>query len=298
VFLTDNGAEGGRYVCGLRGSKSSVYEGGVRSPLWLRWPGRLAPATAVQSIAAHIDVLPTLCDAAGVPLPDDLALDGRSLLPLLEGRAADWPDRHVVLQTHRGDVPQAEHHFAVIGERWKLVRHSGFGRAEAPAGHPFELYDLRLDPGEQRNLAAANPATVAALRDVYTAWFADVGSTRTDNWLPPRIRPGTPREPETTLTRQDWRPDDGEGWGHGGVWLLAFDEAQELDVTLLFREPTPIDRVTVRSGGAPRTLTVDANDVRVPLGAVRFAEGDVDLRIECRHGDALTAPYQVVLERR
>ena len=96
VFLTDNGPNGNRYTGPLRDRKGSVLEGGIRSPLLVRWPARLpAGGKAVDRIAAHIDVTPTLLDAAGVEPPAGLHLDGRSLLDLLagDGDTAAWPDR-------------------------------------------------------------------------------------------------------------------------------------------------------------------------------------------------------------
>ncbi|MBW2416809.1 MAG: arylsulfatase, partial [Deltaproteobacteria bacterium] len=128
VFLNDNGPVGGRYTRGLRGSKSSVYEGGIRAPLFVRWPGQLSPATEVEPITAHIDLLPTILAATGVPVPSGLHLDGRDLLPLLKGEGAGWSERTLFLQTHRGNTPGFERHFAVIDQRWKLVRASGFGK--------------------------------------------------------------------------------------------------------------------------------------------------------------------------
>ncbi|MEM1096472.1 MAG: arylsulfatase, partial [Bacteroidota bacterium] len=69
VYLNDNGPIGQRYRAGFRGGKTGVYEGGVRSPLWLHWPGQLEPGPASDAPTAHIDLLPTLLDAAGVAAP-------------------------------------------------------------------------------------------------------------------------------------------------------------------------------------------------------------------------------------
>lgn len=113
MFLVDNGPNTPRFVGPFRGKKSNVHEGGIRSPLFVHWPARLTPRTTSDRIAAHIDIMPTLLDAADVDLPADVHLDGRSLLPLLEGRAESWPDRHLVLQAHRGDRPVPFHNFAI-----------------------------------------------------------------------------------------------------------------------------------------------------------------------------------------
>tara|TARA_R110002096_G_scaffold91722_4_gene207548 strand:+ start:1895 stop:3808 length:1914 start_codon:yes stop_codon:yes gene_type:complete len=301
IFMTDNGPLWGRQVAGLRGNKTSVYEGGIRSPLWMRWPGHLSAKTRVQPIAAHIDILPTICDAVGIEPKSDVALDGRSLMPLATGTSQDWPDRTLFIQTHRGDVPHQEHHFAVITDQWKLLRHSGFGNREPKPNAPFELYDLTKDPGEQHDVAARQPDVVDVMRMQYAEWFADVSGTRPNNYQPPRIHVGTVHEKLTTLTRQDWRPADGVGWGHKGAWLVHTDLPCELDVTLIFRKQRQVERCTVEAGGKAQSArmvrTAKPGD-RVALGAFRFAKGDIDLRITCDNGTEKFAPYQVVLSRR
>ena len=92
VFLTDNGPNGERFNGHMRGIKASVHEGGSRVPLFVRWPGHIDPASGVREIAAHIDLLPTLAELAGIALPDGLALDGVSLANALLGRSPG-PDR-------------------------------------------------------------------------------------------------------------------------------------------------------------------------------------------------------------
>lgn len=301
IFLTDNGPLWGRQVAGLRGNKTTVYEGGIRSPLWVRWPGHLDAQTRVQPIAAHIDILPTICDAVGIAPSKHAAIDGVSLLPLLTGEAKQWPARSLILQTHRGDVPQAEHHFAVLTEKWKLLRASGFNNLRPDPDARFELYDLQADAGEQHDVAAAHPDVVATLRGQYAKWFADVSGTRPNNYQPPRIHVGTPHEKVTTLTRQDWRAADGVGWGHKGAWLVHAPQACELHVTLIFRVARDLELFVVEAGGASqsirRALTCEPGE-RVELGACQFAQGDVNLRITCDNGTEQFAPYQVLLSSR
>lgn len=306
IFLTDNGPLWGRQVAGLRSHKTSVYEGGIRSPLWVRWPGVLDASTRIEGITAHIDLMPTLLEATRSKLPRSVDFDGVSLWPALleEGigaRAVADLDRRIYIQSHRGDTPIPEHHFASIGPRYKLVRASGFGSESPPGDHPFELYDLLLDPGETRDLAPEDPARVAALRADYRRWFDDVSGTRPDNYAPPRIRPGTPAETSTTLTRNDWRVDRaewGSGWGRNGYWPLHFDAETELEVTLVFREPVEAERVSVHLGNEVLELRFQAPGDHIPLGPVAFPGGDIDLWVEV-HGEAeILAPYQVVLETR
>ncbi|MEO8351032.1 MAG: arylsulfatase, partial [Chthoniobacteraceae bacterium] len=121
IFMVDNGPNTKRYVGPFRGMKSDVHEGGIRSPFFVRWPARLKAGTVSDRMAAHIDVMPTLLEAADIPPPEGLKFDGRSLLPLLEGKKTEWPTRTIVLQTHRGNKPIRFHQTATIQQRWKLV---------------------------------------------------------------------------------------------------------------------------------------------------------------------------------
>ena len=327
LFLCDNGPVGGRQVAGLRGSKSHVYEGGIRSPLWVRLPGRVDPAARVPQIAAHVDVFPTVLEACGVAPPGGVKIDGRSLLPLLEGREVEWPERGLVLQAHRGNEPEAEHQFALVQQRWKLLRASGFGREsipegyplestapERPLGRPLELYDLQVDPGETNDLADEHPDVVEEMRGRYAAWFKGVSGTREDNYAPPAIRPGTDHEPVTWLTRQDWRlaysSQQTRGWGTKGHWVLEFDAATELEVTLRFRQPTRVGHVLLYANPDSGQLTHaeyepdGATVEHLDLGLVTFPAGRSSLQVlwaEEPRGSAgegdYTGPYQVRLAR-
>jgi hypothetical protein len=103
--MTDNGPNGQRFNAGLRATKGSVYEGGVRVPFFLRWPAQLRGGRRLDTMAAHVDVYPTILDLCGVERPSGKPIDGLSLRPLLEGRSATWPER--MLFTHRGAVLEA-----------------------------------------------------------------------------------------------------------------------------------------------------------------------------------------------
>jgi len=126
IFLVDNGPNSRRFVGPFRGSKTDVLEGGIRSPLWLQWPGHLQPGTTRDEPAAHIDLMPTILEACQVELPAHVKLDGRSLLPLLRDPADRWPDRYLATQWHRGDRPARYHHFMIRDARWKLLHNSNF----------------------------------------------------------------------------------------------------------------------------------------------------------------------------
>ena len=331
VFLVDNGPDRDRYNAGLRGRKGTVFEGGIRSPLLARWPARLpAGGEPVDRIAAHIDVAPTLLDAAGVQPPAGLHLDGRSLLGLLAGEgnggrdgdgssgrdgdgnggrdgggdrdvdAAAWPDRTLYFQFHRGDVPTAFRSFAAVGQRYKLVHPSPRGEGDWDGRLDLELYDLQADPAESRNLIDDLPEMAAGMSDAYEEWFEDVSSTRPDNYAPPRIVVGTDREPVTVLTRQDWRRITADqGWRptSRGEWLLSAreDATFDVEVRLVAGSTGPLrlhlDDRTFEQDLAPEQRTAVVEQVAV-------AAGDFALSAAAGEGDDRRGAHQVVLRRR
>jgi arylsulfatase A-like enzyme len=230
IFLTDNGPAGVRFNAGLRGWKGSVYDGGIRVPCYVRWPGHFAARGEVDRIAAHIDLVPTLLDACGVSPPAGVKFDGRSLLPLLTGiQTAGWPDRTLFFQWHRGDQPELGRSFAVRSQSYKLVRHEPLpGPSKMP---PLELYDMERDPLELHNIAKEHPDILFKMYADYKAWFKDVSSTR--GFEPVRIALGSPRENPTILTRQDWRgPHAGDPTNAVGYWEVDVAKSGRFDVTL------------------------------------------------------------------
>jgi arylsulfatase A-like enzyme len=169
VFMTDNGGVSSHFTAGLRGLKGTVFEGGIRVPFIARWPGRFPAGKTVDAPAAHIDVFPTFCEAAGAALPVERALDGRSLLPLLRDGVGGDPRRRLFHQWSRVR-PEPDQNWAVHEGRYKLA--NGM------------LFDLETDPGEQRDLAAAMPEKAAALRQAFLEWFRDVTAGRTYERVP------------------------------------------------------------------------------------------------------------------
>ena len=153
VFTSDNGGAG--YI-GLpevnspyRGWKITLFEGGIRVPMFISWPGQIAPGTVVDEPVAHIDVLPTLAAAAGAPLPPDVPIDGRNILPLAEGSSEGFerPDDAIFWSSGYYKVVRAND--------WKLQVN---GRQ-----NKRWLFNLAEDPTEQKNLAESRPDKVVEL---------------------------------------------------------------------------------------------------------------------------------------
>lgn len=289
IFMTDNGPNTRRYVAGLRGMKSEVYDGGIRAPFFLRWPERVRAGARSDRIAAHIDLMPTLLAAAGVAAPAGVAMDGRSFLPLLTGEPIDWPDRHLVLQAHRGDAPVPFHNAAIRNQRWKLLRASGSGRETLPSNAAFELYDLLADPGEKSDLAAERPEVVRQLEQAYARWFEDVSTTRPDNFAPPRIVVGSPREPETVLTSQDKRVAE-NGWvlhvARGGAYAVELRWKE-----LLARTGT----VEVRLGKEIKRTRIEVGSNSARIAFVNIPTGDTVLAARAVESPGLEDPPHVAL---
>jgi hypothetical protein len=167
LFTTDNGPNTTRYNGGMRGGKGSVFEGGLRVPCFIRWPEKLKAGSRVSEITQHVDVLPTLLELVAVPSPKRQPLDGVSLVPLLEGRAASWPQRTLFDLTGRGGKDGT-----VINE------YPGTARTETHRwvhdGKQAMLFDLRIDPGEKTNLAPQQTALAAEMEKSYRNWFHEV----------------------------------------------------------------------------------------------------------------------------
>ena len=158
VFTSDNGGAG---YLGLpevnapyRGWKLSFFEGGIRVPMFISWPDRIAPGTVMGDPAHHIDLMPTLAAAAGAQAPTDRIIDGVNLMPWLSAaRPAEPP--------HETLFWQSGYYRAVLHKGWKLQT------SDLPKKD--WLYNLVADPTEQTNLAEANPQKVAELKALLAA---------------------------------------------------------------------------------------------------------------------------------
>ncbi|WP_309720919.1 sulfatase-like hydrolase/transferase [Armatimonas sp.] len=167
-FLSDNGGEPrvlGTLNGPLRGQKFDVYEGGVRVPFVVRWPGQIKPGTRLDTPVSAIDIQPTVLAAAGIPQPPDQ--DGLNLLPALT-RKGKLPERpHFWHTTDHATWQQARRSPNLSAVRlgdWKLVIKE--------EGAVTELYNLKQDLSEKQDQAAKEPPRVAELRQLFDAWNA------------------------------------------------------------------------------------------------------------------------------
>jgi len=219
IFLTDNGTSAGLrwrrrgekkgwettgYNAGMRGKKASQYDGGHRVPFWIHWPdGGLVGGRDVSRLADHVDVLPTLIDLCGLETPEGVRFDGVSLVPLLRGDDSNWPDRTLVAELQLVvDKPVKWRRCAVMTDRWRLVD----GR---------ELYNIKADAAQKRDIAAEHPEVVQQLRAEYERWWASVSESHD---RVSEIALGTDHENPVKLTAYSWNNASGSQadmpWAH------------------------------------------------------------------------------------
>jgi arylsulfatase A-like enzyme len=153
VYFSDNGPNSWRWNGGMKGMKGSTDEGGVRSPLLIRWPGHISAGKRIEPICSTIDLLPTFAALAGVEPKTAHPIDGLSLAGLLRGEGADRPERFVY--SFWNDK------LSVRGQDYRLD--SGGG-----------LFDLRTDPGQRTNLAQHLPRIAERMAAAGRVWREDV----------------------------------------------------------------------------------------------------------------------------
>jgi arylsulfatase A-like enzyme len=211
MFTSDNGPQLGgqgemstaRHNCGFNGAKGNVYEGGIRVPMVIRWPGSLRPGKSLDEVVHFTDWLPTLAEAAGLEIPDHIKLDGESILPLLKGEG-EGPGIPRFWQWNRY-TPVGESNAAMRDGPWKLVRpriketmvvaeedlemdralkydpdrfvdivREDEPERTIPDSASPELYNLESDPLEKEDLAKEEPAILSNMLSRLESWFEDV----------------------------------------------------------------------------------------------------------------------------
>ncbi|MBC8291227.1 MAG: sulfatase-like hydrolase/transferase, partial [Planctomycetes bacterium] len=145
----------------LRGAKGWLYEGGIRVPLIVKWPGQAKPGTECDEPVISTDFYPTLLEMAALPAHPKQAVDGVSFVPALKGKPFNrspiyWHFPHY--SNHGMQSPGG----AVRSGDWKLL--------EYYENNSVQLFNLRKDIGEQNDLAKAMPGKVAELRSLLQAW--------------------------------------------------------------------------------------------------------------------------------
>lgn len=309
IYMTDNGSSAGGkrqdhppnwngFTAAMRAQKGSPYEGGHRVPLFIRWPkSGWKTGRDVSSLTCHLDVLPTLAELCNLQVPADHRFDGSTLAPLLRGTAGFSGERTHFIEHHQTrkdgkyqmENPEPWRNAVALTERWRLVN----GR---------ELYDMRLDPGQKKDVSAENTDVVKVLRQRYDQWWKDVspGFTR---WN--RVRIGSTSEPVTGLTCFDWHGDFvpsnqvmvRSGLVANGPWAL--DAEREGLYRIVLRQRPEYVNFAVEADKARLWLNNREYDAPVEKGKsgvafeVSVSRGHVDLRTELESGGVRRGAYYV-----
>jgi len=308
IFMSDNGPRTrrtkndvypDRYVANLRGTKTSIYDNGIRVPFFIRWPGKFPAGKKTGTIAGHIDVLPTLLEVTGVPAPKNVEIDGVSILPLIKDNPSDWPERTIYLQYNAGPIPFQYVHFAVRGQRYKLVSpHNDPHNYRFPPDaqekkrllDSLELYDIQKDPSELNNLARQNPEIVAQMLADYEDWFEDVTRDR-DYYIPERTEIGTPHQKKVILSQFDWRGSlENGGIGH---WYLKSNDMKTYKITLHFDKTSKAGTARIRYDGKHFDKTINSGTTKIVFKSVELpaAEGRFEAFLKL---DRLATPVRFV----
>jgi len=178
IYTSDNGAAAGSSAP-LRGKKGSVWEGGMREPCLVRWPGKVPAGSVCSEVATIMDLLPTLAGLAGAKVPADRVIDGKDIWPLLSARpGAKSPYEAFFYHTSQGQLA------GVRSGKWKLLvqvpaaRRAKPKKGEKPAPQPkppaAALYDLQADLTESQNVADEHPDVVQRLQELLAKFDADI----------------------------------------------------------------------------------------------------------------------------
>jgi arylsulfatase A len=167
VFVSDNGGfEGAAHMGRLRGAKSATFEGGIRVPLIIRWPGRIPAGTRCDQVSATFDLTRSFLQLAGARVPAE-RLEGYDIIQHVVQRRDDFA-RTLFWRDRRGDQTW----WAVRDGEWKYVRKADSSQSEE------WLFDLARDIGEQNNLLADKPAETARLKGLLRQWETQVKPAR------------------------------------------------------------------------------------------------------------------------
>jgi arylsulfatase len=281
IFMTDNGGTAGVPVfnAGMRGNKTTLYEGGHRVPCFVRWPGgKLRPAGDVGGVTECQDVLPTLCELCGLKKPKgEVPFDGTSLAGVLRDGKASAPDRTLVVQysplnnqrPRKGDA-------CVMWRRWRLVGDK-------------ELYDLGADPAQKENVIDKHADIVKRLREHYDAWWAGV-EKRLDEFQP--ISLGAEAEPVTRLSCCDWQDvhcDETaavrKGVAMNGPWHMLVERDGDYEITLRRWPKEAGLAMTAASPAYKGTLGQHPAGVALPVAKARLKVGEFDRTADVKQDD-------------
>tara|TARA_R110002072_G_scaffold13481_2_gene56931 strand:+ start:160348 stop:162171 length:1824 start_codon:yes stop_codon:yes gene_type:complete len=327
VFLTDNGSTMGPdyFNAGMRGRKTQLWEGGHRVPCFIRWPaGQIGEPREISELSHVQDLLPTLADLAGV-VGVPAKLDGQSLAPIFRGERDSLDDRMLVINYSRmptfkvtytkGNpaVPRRDG-AGVLWNHWRLLENR-------------RLYNVKVDPHQDHNVANEHPEVVARMREHLEAWWNDV---KGDVFEPQRVVIGHDAENPMLLTACEWldvfvdqqqqvrRADLKNGTWHLNVAksgryqieLRRWPRESELKLTAELPETKvtdgvfvagrslPVASAIVSINGEPHAVNIDSSGRSLSM-TTRLNTGNLTLKATLvdSDGQPIGGAYYVYVER-
>ncbi|MEO1527036.1 MAG: sulfatase-like hydrolase/transferase [Planctomycetota bacterium] len=295
IFMSDNGPNSTYFTAGLRAKKGSVYENGIRSPFVIQWPKTLTGGRKLNTPAMHIDLFPTLADACGIDLPDDLKVDGKSILGLLKGESSaateQLQQRTLFMQHNRGNLPTKYKNGMARRGPWKAVGNRG-----EPTG--FELYNIKQDPGEKKNLAAEHPEMVESFVREYETWFDDVtAEMRRDGGMPYPFDLDPQQKLDFRFTWQDWWGEN-TGWrpSNYGRWRMSNRGLiDRFDVTIVPHRQHQGRAATVKFLWMDKAIVKEFQSVpaQVELSDIKLPKGTGFMEAQLHIGGKIHAVQEV-----
>ena len=294
IFMTDNGPQQVRYTAGLRGRKGSVYRGGVRVPFYVRYPNKWKGNRNIETIAAHIDVLPTISEICDVKLPENKKLDGRNLVPLLNDKKVAWENRPLFFYWTRR-YPELYQNMAVQKGIYKLVGHTDFNAQI----EDFGLFNIKEDPFEQYNLIQDKKEIAESLKTDLDSTFNELMAS--ENILnQPKIHIGSEYENPVFLNRNDAGGERGI-WDQEeiyGKWDVSIAEGS-YNIKFRFVKPVPKGgnmyletkgRINQLKNGIDNTEYIEMTNVQLP-------KMDCDLIPFYKVGNKKIFPFWVEMQK-
>jgi len=296
IFMSDNGPIPARYNAGLRGTKSSVYEGGTKVPFFIHYPEIFKAGEKIPTTVGHIDVLPTLLDICGLESDIPEGIDGRSLLSILDGDEDFFRSRPLYWQWARG-YPEL---YANIAIRWGDYKLVGHAESNAEIGE-FELYNIAEDPFEKTNLIDKEEEKALSLKKKLDEWYRHTV-----------IEDGNPKSQGAVINPEYENPvilnrNDAKGtpeqWTRDAVysyWDVEFEEAGTYDITFNFHhKPEKAGTVVIKM--APLQYSKYNSDTTIrelTLPNCYFSKGKGNLEVYYRQDfNSVISPLSLTISK-
>ncbi len=281
IFLTDNGTVSREFNAGMRGRKGSEYEGGHRTPLFIRWPeGQIQGEGEIDALTTHMDILPTLIELCQLKMEKEIYFDGQSLVPLIYNESYNWNNDRYFINQPTQNLPGNYKYFppkwkrtVVCKQNWRLVNN--------------ELYDIKKDPEQKNDIADVYPEIVKELQEIYEN---DWRKIEPETKKTARICIGSGKQEETKLTlagvtpyessHAEWSMDAAiKASAVNGMWPVYIEE-DGLYTIELRRWPRELNRPIndyLGLGGKVPIREFQEDAAKIAPKEARIKIGDVDL---------------------